>query len=349
MAFEEYLREQLARHPAMQPQDVVKLCYQAANGAEHLLSDPDRAKAYLEREYAETTACDGALYEQISDRTVRINLSAWKAKNLPLSWLFSMFFATCRQKNETGDTLAAYLQKADSVLTAVGADFSASQWKDYLLEYEKSGMPAVHHSERYRANEHPAYRIADSRFIRVIPILERIKDRAVGDPPCIIAIDGRAASGKTTLAGTLAIILDADVIHMDDFFVPPALRSEERFRIPGQNIHHERFCEEVLPHIAAKEGFSYRVFDCGVMDYNGKRQIGDKPFRIVEGSYSLHPIFGRYADITVLSDVSTEEQQARILHRNGAEMLARFAARWIPMEEAYFSHYAIADRADIRV
>ena len=39
----------------------------------------------------------------------------------------------------------------------------------------------------------------------------------------IIAIDGRCAAGKTTLAARLAKELGGDVIHMDDFFLPPAL------------------------------------------------------------------------------------------------------------------------------
>ena len=30
MDFEQYLIEQLNKHPAMQPQDLVKMCYQAA-------------------------------------------------------------------------------------------------------------------------------------------------------------------------------------------------------------------------------------------------------------------------------------------------------------------------------
>ncbi|MBS7324987.1 MAG: (d)CMP kinase, partial [Angelakisella sp.] len=37
----------------------------------------------------------------------------------------------------------------------------------------------------------------------------------------VIALDGRAAAGKSTLAAALAETLQAAVIHMDDFFLPP--------------------------------------------------------------------------------------------------------------------------------
>ena len=50
MEFEVYLKQQLALHPSMQPQDVVKLCYQAAHGAEHLLSDIKAAEKYFYQE-----------------------------------------------------------------------------------------------------------------------------------------------------------------------------------------------------------------------------------------------------------------------------------------------------------
>jgi hypothetical protein len=80
MSFEAFLREQMKKHPSMQPQDVVKMCYQAAFGAEHLLLDLDVAKSYHEKEYAEVVATKDELYEQISDTVCRINLSAWKAQ-----------------------------------------------------------------------------------------------------------------------------------------------------------------------------------------------------------------------------------------------------------------------------
>ena len=157
------------------------------------------------------------------------------------------------------------------------------------------------------------------------------------DSPFIIAIDGRAASGKSTLAQQLSELLDADVIHMDDFFLPLSLRTKERLAEPGGNVHYERFAEEVLPYLKSPAAFSYRIFDCSKMDYDGKRMIGNKPIRIVEGSYSHHPKFGKYADLFVFSNVDAEEQIRRICSRNGEEKAQMFAEKWIPMEERYFA------------
>ena len=51
MEFEYYVRQQLERHKSIQPQDIVKLCYQAAYGAEHMLADMEAAKKYFYTEY----------------------------------------------------------------------------------------------------------------------------------------------------------------------------------------------------------------------------------------------------------------------------------------------------------
>ena len=47
-------------------------------------------------------------------------------------------------------------------------------------------------------------------------ILQEICDRE--KRPFVIAIDGRCASGKTTLAGRLQKEIDCNIIHMDHFF-----------------------------------------------------------------------------------------------------------------------------------
>ena len=345
MKFEYYLKEQIKKHSSIGICDVVKMCYQASHGAEHMLSDPDRARSYLENEFLQLPASDGDLYERISDRVYRVNLSPWKAKGLPLEWLFRMFLASCKVEADGDVRMSEYLDLAESCLPYTDIDGKA--WAKYIHEYKAAGMPAVHHSEEYRVSEHPAYRIVDSRFIRTLPILEAAKDYACIDKPCVIAVDGRAASGKTTLAESLKTVLSAEVVHTDDFFLPADLRTEERLSEVGGNIHYERFLEEVIPYISKNEAFSYRVFDCGNMDFCGTREIAKSRFRIVEGTYSRHPSFSNYADITVFCDVAPKEQTDRILRRNGEAMLERFRSTWIPMEEEYFKHCSIEEKSDI--
>ncbi len=338
MDFITCLREELHLHPAMQPQDVFKLCYQAARGAEHLLTDMTRARTYFDQEYAATPAdVTLPLFEPISPDVARVNFAAWKATELPPEWLFRMFAHTASVPMGGDALLEAYLNEAAAVLAP-----SMPGWRDALSAWRGKGMPALHHSEEYRVKEHPAYRIINGRFRYILPILRRLHQ---SPGVRVIALDGRAASGKTTKATLLSAVLDAPVIHMDDFFLPPSLRTSERLAQPGGNVHYERFAEEVLPHLADGTAFAYRVFDCGQMDFAGVREIPAKAMRIVEGSYALHPKLGDYADLTVFSTVDAQEQMNRILRRSGEKMAEMFRTRWIPMEERYFEHFGIREKA----
>ncbi|MCL2217592.1 MAG: uridine kinase [Defluviitaleaceae bacterium] len=163
----------------------------------------------------------------------------------------------------------------------------------------------------------------------------------------IIAIDGRSASGKTTMAKGWAAALGAEIIHMDDFFLPPELRTEARLSEPGGNIHYERFIDEVLSGLKENNGFSYRVFDCKVMEYTSERSIIPALWIIVEGAYSHHPCFGDYMDLRVFSDIDSATQLERVKIRDGKEKAEDFAAKWIPMEEEYIRAFRIHEKAHI--
>lgn len=180
-------------------------------------------------------------------------------------------------------------------------------------------------------------------------ITEAVQDRRNGGSPFVIAIDGRSAAGKTTLAALLAEQLSAAVIHMDDFFLPMELRTPERLAEPGGNLHRERFVKEVLMHLGAKKTFGYRRFDCGRMDYGEQIMIPAAECYIIEGAYSCQPAFGEYMDLRVFCDITPRLQKERILARNGEEGWRRFAECWIPMEERYFAAMPVAEKADITI
>ena len=55
-------------------------------------------------------------------------------------------------------------------------------------------------------------------------ILEQIR-RLPGDHPLVVAIDGRCASGKSTLAAKLQQGLHCPVFSLDDFFLRPQQRT----------------------------------------------------------------------------------------------------------------------------
>lgn len=274
---------------------------------------------------------------------------------MPTEWLFQMFAASAGKCSDlTGlpgisktDLFTEYIHKvtefvAEKRIVKPEGSFSSENWRKFLESYLQScgsnGPMAVHHSQLYRDAEKPTYRLINRKYEKLMPILEQLafKMKKPGKDVCVIAIDGRAGAGKTTLAVALQEVLGAGIVQMDDFFLPPELRTPERFAQPGGNVHYERFREEVLPYLFDPAPFAYGIFDCGKMDYEGTRKIERGTIRIVEGSYSCHPALGDYADVRVFVDVESEEQMDRIMKRNGPLVAEIFREKWIPMEEKYF-------------
>jgi len=334
MDLTKYLLDEAKRHLNIAPQDIKKLCYQAAFGAEHILNDISKAQAYFYDEYSVTPIDNKPLAEYIAPNVCRVNLSAWKRCNLDPNWLWNLFSKNNKNGSETGVYVYNnYLKQARKLIQAGAFPFTCAQWDEYI-ENNIEGL--VRHSDTYRVKERPAYRVLSGWSVSVIPIIQAMAGLFGG----VIAIDGRAASGKTTFAKRFADIVFGNpsiIIKMDDFFLPPMLRTTARLAQPGGNVHYERFKEEVLPYIKGSEGFKYKKFDCSIMNYNGDANVSPHPWRIVEGVYSFHPALGDYMDISIFMDVEPDKQRELIEKRNNPKIASNYLAKWIPMEETYFA------------
>ena len=178
-------------------------------------------------------------------------------------------------------------------------------------------------------------------------LLNSIETLLKKKPNAIIAVDGCCASGKTTFASKLEKKLDFQVIHTDDFFLPPEMRSAERFKQIGGNIHYERFNDEIINPLKENKDFEYRIFSCKTGTFCGTKQIStDKPI-VIEGAYALHPKFDDIYDLRVFFTIDSQTQLKRILARNGAVSLEAFKNKWIPFENRYFDAFGIKDKCDI--
>lgn len=173
-----------------------------------------------------------------------------------------------------------------------------------------------------------------------------IRQAETGRRPFLVAIDGRCASGKTTLAETLGTVFACDVIHMDHFFLRPEQRTAARYRTPGENVDHERFLEEVLTPLRQGTLTAYRPYDCGRQCLGAPIRIRPAAIQIVEGSYACHPALWDAYDLRIFLTVDPETQRRRIEKRNGKAVAAVFREKWIPLEEAYFSAGRIPERCD---
>lgn len=178
-------------------------------------------------------------------------------------------------------------------------------------------------------------------------LLRRIRALAAAQPRVLVAIDGRCAAGKTTLAASLQAQLECNVFHMDDFFLRPEQRTSERLHQPGGNVDYERFLTEVLRPLHDGQAVTYRPYDCHTQQLHAPVRAEVRAVSIIEGSYSCHPALWDLYDLHVFLSVGLEEQRRRIAARSGEKMLPMFTNVWIPMEETYFAQFRVAERADL--
>ena len=330
----------------MMPCDAVKLIYQNEFGGGHIVENEKASLSYLLSEYDSARLRKNApLSEEIGNGYARLYLHP---SQIPYAECVNRIFVLSSRRADGGretfeQKLGVLRDAAEDGVFAFGTDEARGLSRRLL----RGGLPAREPQRgvpRGVSARVPcarrAVRPAPARPIRHVRPLLRKRNP-------VICIDGRAASGKTTAAELLAPVIGAQVVHMDDFFLPPALRTAARYAEDGGNVHYERFRDEVIRGIERGEPFTYRVFDCGGMDYADVRTADPSRPIIIEGAYSMHPYFGDACDLRIFSDIDPALQRARILARNGAEMLRRFETEWIPLEERYFTTYDIRSACDI--
>lgn len=352
------LKNRLGETPSLDIVDAVKLVYQSEFGCGHFLASQEECADRIARELEETQPlADAPVFTDLGGGLCRLNLRCPAVRALGPGLLARMMRHTAR---EVKGSLEGFLEKLEylrALCRAGEMPFSLSQLEEYLAGYAREGYPPVSHSPRYRAAYGPAYRVVHRLYGLALPVIQAVQERLGREGRALAALDGDCGSGKTTLARALAALWDAPILPMDDFFLPPPLRTPERLETPGGNVDYQRFAREVLGGLlvqaeardGTKEPFVYRAYHCQTGTLTPK-EVAPSPVTLIEGSYSHHPAFdqayGRLNALRVFVSLPEEEQLRRLAARNPA-LLPRFQREWIPLEKAYFEAYDIRGRADI--
>ena len=178
-------------------------------------------------------------------------------------------------------------------------------------------------------------------------LLDKINKLTKQKENVIVAIDGGSASGKTTLCEFLEQKYHITLIHMDDFFLPPSLRTPQRLNEIGGNIDYDRFLSDILLPLSSGIEINYRKFDCSTMTLGSSNVLETKNIVIIEGVYSIHPKFIDFYDLKVFLEVSPTTQISRIKSRNNEYFANRYINEWIPMENRYFESLNIRENCDL--
>ena len=336
-----YCRE----YPDLELQDLFKFLYQNCFGCSHFSGTfPVALEQILrEAEFAQSDVLPEI--EILGEKYARIHLKYLK-HGLSPETLCRLFLLSAEEKHATSHLLRKKLE----ILSAAAADgsvpFSEKDMNTAIQSWEQTGFQPCHHSDSFKQSYHPFYRVIKKEFLPLLPLLLEIDKALHLKPNVSVAIDGRCASGKTTLAAFLEKIYSCNVYHMDDFFLRPEQRTPERLRTPGGNTDHKRFLEEILLPAVNGQKPVYRKYDCHTHTLGPEVTVEPHPLLVTEGSYSLHPALSGYYDIKVFLDIEPDLQRQRILLRN-KNTAERFFQEWIPLEERYFESFDIRRHSDL--
>lgn len=336
------LEQHVRSHPELELQDAIKFLYQSCMGPGHLGLDPQAVLNRLEVEWADVDGdADAPLTEPLGGGLCRLSLCACKGQGLEPSTLAALFLHTAQTVTPDRKGLE------DSLNLLYTLPFPRTEVDQVLEDYRKAGMPAVHHSDRYRRAYSPAYRIVDQDLARLLPLLSAIDRHRHTHTQTLVALDGPCATGKTTLGGLLAQLYQCPLFHMDDFFLPPERKTPQRLAEPGGNVDAERFLAEVLAPLSCGAPVQYRPYRCHAGTLGEEISVPASSLAVVEGVYSLRPDLQPYYHVRCFLDAPWLVRRERLLKRGGAEALDRFETLWIPLEDAYFQSLSIRGSCDV--
>ena len=172
---EKFVKWQMETYPELRLLDIYKSCFQDYMGAEHLVSDSERVKTYLDEEL-ETTTLDELMpwyYEPcgIDSNYYRVSIRAIKEDIITEEMLLDAFVRSANSVERPSvelwrDRWHVIIGTIDKMQINLPHYEEDKLFIDSILSV---GKYAISHSPEYRETYHPHYRIIERRiFVKEI-------------------------------------------------------------------------------------------------------------------------------------------------------------------------------------
>jgi uridine kinase len=175
--------------------------------------------------------------------------------------------------------------------------------------------------------------------------------RAVAPAPVLVALDGRSAVGKSTLAQQIAARAAALVIDGDDFY----RGGDDAFwqaRNPAEKVDLAidwRRQRALLTKLQRGEPARWQPYDWEVDDGRLAAEVNVVPAAVVilDGAYSARRELADLFALRALLDVPRQVRRERLLRREGERYRAEWESRWSEAEDLYFERLMPPDSFDL--
>ena len=164
------------------------------------------------------------------------------------------------------------------------------------------------------------------------------------DSTKLIAIDGPAGSGKTTLASQWHDFLQSsgltvETLHLDDLYEGwTGLRRELETRL----------IDQVLDPLASGQVARWQRYDWHAGAFAEWVELTPPKVLVLEGCGSGAQAYSPYSSLLVWIEAEQEERITRGIQRDGPGVLPHWLA-WMDREAAHFAANRTRDRADLHL
>lgn len=175
-----FVTKQMQTYPKSRLLDIYKSCFQDYMGAEHLVSDTQRVKAYLDEEL-QTTSLDDLMpwyYEPcgVNSRYVRVSIRAIKENLITEDMLLDAFIRSANSdKRPTVESWRDRWHKIIGTIDQLELNLpNYQQDRAFIDSILSVGKYAISHSPEYREAYRPHYRIVEKGIFEneIKPLIE---------------------------------------------------------------------------------------------------------------------------------------------------------------------------------
>jgi hypothetical protein len=164
----EIIIHQAETYPKMKAQDLYKLLYQASMGPGHAVKNVGIVTKWLDDEIAFMDNYDDKDIVEVLNGAaglVKVNLRPYLSSGGTKEKLLDAFIRTANNFNPDKEKLHDYLRVAELLAENGMIKFDVNELKEFFINAEKDGYPAIHHSEIYRSEYKPAYRVLQKKYL----------------------------------------------------------------------------------------------------------------------------------------------------------------------------------------
>lgn len=157
------LLEHYRLYPCLEIQDIFKFIFQSACGCEHMALDYDRALEYIRYEYADMIVREPRI-DRLDGEYSRVHLSCI-GETLSSKELAELFLKSARVEPDGKARIREKLSIARELIADGEIKLSIDEFDSKAEEWENLGFPAIHHSDKFKATYHPAYRVIHNTLL----------------------------------------------------------------------------------------------------------------------------------------------------------------------------------------